>query len=156
MLDHLAPPRRHYYGKALYLSEFSDLAIETAIANFANVSSPLSLVVIQYKGGEMARGAPDRTAFGNRAARHLFVIFSGWEDAAESDQHLKWSRRFGDQMAPFGAGGEYVNELGLEEEEGSTRIQEAFGENYDRLVEIKTKYDPTNLFRHNQNIRPSM
>src|SRR5207244_2251185 len=109
-------------------------------------------VVIQYKGGEMARGAPDRTAFGHRDARHLFVIFSGWDDPTDSDRHVQWTRDFADEMKPFGAGGEYVNDLGIEADEGSAHIKEAFGANYDRLVAIKTKYDPANLFRHNQNI----
>jgi FAD/FMN-containing dehydrogenase len=155
MLDPFGPPRRHYYAKGLFINEFSDDAIHTMTANFARVSSPLSLIVIQYKGGEMARGAVDRTAFGHRDARHMFVIFSGWEDPASSDRHIAWSRGFADEIAPFCAPGEYVNDLGIEAEVGNARIREAFGTNYDRLVEIKTKYDPTNVFRHNQNIPPA-
>ena len=62
---------------------------------------------------------------------------------------------FADAIALFGAGGEYVNDLGVEADEaGNARVKEAFGVNYDRLVQMKAKYDPGNLFRHNQNIRP--
>jgi hypothetical protein len=155
MLDHLAPPRRHYYAKAPFINALSDEAIDTAIGNFAQVPSPLTLVIIQYKGGEMARGAPDRTAFGHRDARHAFVILSSWEDPAESDSNMAWTRRFDTAIRPFGTGGEYVNDLGLETEEGPAKVRDAFGANYDRLAELKRKYDPGNLFRHNQNIPPA-
>ena len=154
MLDDLAPPRRHYYATAPFIDDLSDEAIEAAVANFAEVTSPFSLIVIQYMGGEMARGAPDRSAFGHRGARHAFVIFSSWADPAEADRHVAWTRGLDAAIRPFGTGGEYVNDLGLETDEGSTRVRKAFGANYDRLAEIKSKYDPGNLFRHNQNIPP--
>jgi FAD/FMN-containing dehydrogenase len=156
MLDHLASPRRHYYAKAPFLNEFSDEVIEAAVASFAEVTSPLTLVVIQYKGGEMARGAADRTAFGHRDASHIFVIFSSWADPVDAERHIAWTRGFDAAIRPFGPGGEYVNDLGLEIDEGNAKLREAYGAHYDRLVEIKSKYDPGNLFRHNQNIGPTV
>jgi FAD/FMN-containing dehydrogenase len=154
MLDEMAPPRRRYYAKAPFVDDFSDEAIDTAVAHFAKVTSPFTMIVIQYMGGEMARGAPDRTAFGHRGARHAFVIFSGWEDN-ESDRHVAWTRQMDAAIRPFGTGGEYVNDLGLETDEGGQKVRDALGANYDRLVQVKNTYDPGNLFRHNQNIRPS-
>jgi FAD/FMN-containing dehydrogenase len=156
MLDHLAPPRRHYYAKAPYLNEFSDEMIDAAVANFAEVTSPFSLVVIQYKGGEMARGALDRTAFGHRDANHLFVIFTSWADPVDTEPNIAWTRGLDAAIRPFGSGGEYVNDLGLEVDEGNAKLREAYGAHYDRLVEIKNKYDPENVFRHNQNIPPTI
>jgi FAD/FMN-containing dehydrogenase len=156
MLDHLAPPGRHYYAKAPYLNEFSDDMIDAAVANVAEVMSPLSLVVIQYKGGEMARGALDRTAFGHRDAKHLFVIFTSWADPVDTERNIAWTRGLDAAIRPFGPGGEYVNDLGLEIDEGNAKLRQAYGAHYDRLVEIKNKYDPENVFHHNQNIPPTV
>jgi FAD/FMN-containing dehydrogenase len=138
----------------MYVNELSDALIDVTVEHFARVTSPRSLIVIQDKGGEMARGPSDRTAFGHRDARHLFVVMPAWEDPAEDDLHVEWGRSLAEAIAPFGAGGEYVNDLGVEAEEGHAWIRAAFGANYERLARIKAKYDPDNFFHHNQNIRP--
>jgi FAD/FMN-containing dehydrogenase len=72
----------------------------------------------------------------------------------EDDLHVERARSLAEAVVPFGAGGEYVNDLGLEAEEGHARIEEGFGANYARLARLKAKYDPDNVFHHNQNIRP--
>jgi len=154
MLDPLCPPGLRYYAKGLYVDDLTDVLIDATIEHFARVTSPRSLVIIQYKGGQMGRGPADRTAFGHRDARHLFVAWSAWEDPREDDRHVAWARGLAEAVEPVGAGGEYVNDLGLETEEGHARIRAGFGANYDRLAKLKAKYDPDNLFHHNQNIRP--
>lgn len=155
MVDPLFPPGRHYYAKAPWLREIRDETIHALAAHFAEVSSPHTIVLIQQKGGEMARGPRDRTAFGHRDARYNLVLFSSWEDPRESAAHVAWTRGLAAAVEPFTAGAEYVNDLGIEAEEGTDRIKAGFGANYSRLVALKNQYDPTNLFRHNQNIRPS-
>ena len=80
-----------------------------------------------------------------------------WLDPAEDAANIRWAREVAEAMRPFTTGSDYVNHIGLEAEEGMDRIKAAFGANYDRLVALKkNKYDPTNLLRHNQNIRPTV
>ena len=76
-------------------------------------------------------------------------------DPAEDAANIRWSREVAEAMRPFTGGSDYVNHIGLEAE-GADRIKAAFGTNYDRLVDLKNRYDPTNFFRHNQNIRPTV
>jgi len=77
-------------------------------------------------------------------------------DPTADDVNVRWTRELSEMMRPFTTGSDYVNQIGLETEEGSERIRAAYGVNYDRLVMLKNKYDPTNLFRHNQNIKPTV
>ena len=101
----------------------------------------------------MNRVHEDATAFGHRGWPYNLLVMSIWEKAAESDANIQWTRKFFDAMQPFLADGVYVNYLG---DEGQDRVRAAYGgDKYDRLVELKNKYDPTNFFRMNQNIRPS-
>jgi FAD/FMN-containing dehydrogenase len=155
MADHLAPPGRHWYVKAPFLNEISEEFIEVFVNRFAAVSSPYTLMLLQQKGGAMARGAADQTAFGHRDATHVCVIFAGWEDAAEAERHIEWTRTTAEQLWPYSSGGQYVNDIGLEADEGADQIRAAFGSNYERLIAVKNTYDPTNLFRHNQNLKPA-
>lgn len=155
MVDPLFPVGRHSYAKAPWLREIADGTIDAPEASFAEVSSPHTVVLIQQKGGKMARGPRDRTAFGHRDATYNLVVFAGWEDSGESESHVAWTRGLVQAVEPFTAGGEYVNDLGLEADEGAERIRAGFGANYARLVRLKKQYDPTNLFRHNANVKPS-
>jgi FAD/FMN-containing dehydrogenase len=155
MIDPLVPAGRRYYAKAPWLREIADGTIDALAASFAEVSSPHTIVILQQKGGAMARGPRDRTAFGHRDARYNLVLLTNWEDPRESEAHVAWTRRLAQAVEPFTAGGEYVNDLGIEAEEGADRIRAAFGANYARLVALKVQYDPTNLFRHTQNVRPT-
>ena len=77
-------------------------------------------------------------------------------DSGGAERHIRWVRETADAMEPFITGGGYINVLGREAEEGVDRIRAAFGEHYERLVALKNTYDPTNLLRHNQNIRPTV
>ena len=91
-------------------------------------------------------------AFSHRSAQGEW----NWLDPAADDVNIRWTRELVEAMRPFTTGSDYVNQIGLETEEGPERIKAAYGVNYDQLVGLKNKYDPTNLFRHNQNIRPTV
>jgi len=147
---------RQYYVKAPWVQAISSDAIDTLVAHFAKVTSPLSLAVFFQKSGAMRRGPHDQTAFGHREARYALLITSMWLDCQESERHIRWARELSQAFEPFASGGEYVNDLGREAEEGMARIKAGYGANYERLVALKAKYDPTNLFRHNQNIPPTV
>ena len=156
MLDAIALPGRQYYEKVHFIGDISDGAIDAVISHFQQVSSPLSGVMFQQTGGAMRRGSPDDAAYSQRDAQYNFVILSCWLDPGESEIHLKWTRELWDAMRPHSTGGVYVNDIGREVEEGADLIRSAYGESYQRLVALKNKYDPTNLFRHNQNIKPTV
>jgi hypothetical protein len=126
--------------------------IDAIVACAATVTSPLSIVGIVPLGGAVARIGEHETAFGNRTAPFDIIVFSIWTDPAESERHMRWGRDFGAAMRPFSRG-VYVNEMGIEGEE---RVRAAYNPaSYARLVALKDQYDPTNLFRMNQNIKPS-
>ena len=147
---------RQYYIKAPWMKEISGDAIDILVAHFAKVTSPLSLAVFFQKSGAMSRGPHDQTAFGHREAPYALLITSMWLDPRESEKHIRWGRALSEAIAPYTSGSEYINDLGQEAEEGSARIKAGYGANYERLVALKNKYDPLNLFRHNQNITPTV
>jgi len=103
----------------------------------------------------MSSSPADATAFGQRDARYELAMVSIWRDPADDPANVRWARDLSDVLRPTGTGGTYVNQIGLEAEEGTEGIRAAFGKNYDRLLALKAKYDPTNFFRHNQNIVPA-
>ena len=109
-----------------------------------------AIVGIEPLGGAMGRVPSSATAFGHREPPFSFGIWTGWADPSDDAACIDWTRRFHDAVSPYGAGA-YVNYLG--EDEGD-RVGEAYGENFARLVEVKAKWDPENLFRLNHNIRP--
>jgi FAD/FMN-containing dehydrogenase len=150
MFDPLFPPGRHAYTKANFLRGLTDTAIE-AFAEFATAPSPYTAGVIEHMHGAASRVGPADTAFPHRQNSYIFSVWSAWTDGADSQKHIQWSRDFFDAVQPAMAPGVYVNYL---EEEGDPQAREAYGPNYDRLVALKRKYDPTNFFRMNHNIQP--
>ena len=143
---------RRYYWKAQFLKNISDAAIDALTDGYACATSPLSLAVLQQVGGAIARVAGDATAYGNRDAAYDCFPAAIWDDPAQDERHITWARAFWEAMRPFATGGVYANNLG---EEGEERLRAAYGANYARLAALKAKYDPDNLFRLNQNIRPA-
>ena len=107
---------------------------------------------IGENGGAMGRVEPAVTAFAGRKAPYSYHLLGGWEDPEDDEAVTAWIRSFHEAMEPFAHRTVYVNLLGTDEE---TRIPDAYGDNYERLVEIKRKWDPDNLFRSNHNIGPS-
>ena len=153
MFDAAFPAGRQGYWKSSYLGEIGDDAIDTIVARFAAVPSPQSAVLIEHLGGVVGWVGTEETAFHDRDAPYSFLIVSVWPDPAESEQNVRWTDEYWQAMQPFSSGGVYVNYLG---EEGEDRVNAAYGRNYDRLVALKNRYDPTNVFRCNQNIRPTV
>jgi FAD/FMN-containing dehydrogenase len=150
--DSIFPRGRRYYWKAQFLREISDTAIDTLLEVYATAPSPTSLAVLQQVGGAISRIPTSDTAYAQRDAAYDCFPISIWDDPAEDEVNVRWARAFWTAMRPFSTGGVYVNNLG---DEGEDRVRSAFGDNYDRLVALKNKYDPTNLFQLNQNIRPT-
>jgi FAD/FMN-containing dehydrogenase len=142
----------NYYWKSHFLEEIADDAIEATVSHFASVPSPKSLIVFQQYGGAVTRVGETETAYRHRNAQYDNFPTSVWTDPRETEMQRQWVREWWDIMSPFSTGAEYVNNLG---EEGEDRVRAAYGDNYDRLVALKNKYDPTNFFRLNANIRPS-
>jgi FAD/FMN-containing dehydrogenase len=154
MADFLWPAGLQNYWKSSYLTDLSDTAIDTIVARYATVPSRRTIVVVEHNGdGAMNRVDEGATAFGHRRWPYNLLVTSIWDSPAESDTNIQWTRAFFDAMQPFLADGVYVNYLG---DEGQERVRAAYGTKYDRLVALKDKYDPTNFFRMNQNIRPSV
>jgi FAD/FMN-containing dehydrogenase len=146
--------KRHYYFKSRYLSNLNDETIDALIPNAVNPPVPSVLVVLWNYGGAMSRVGADATAFMGRSAPFLLSVDGIWDDRADTDRVITYSRRFLAEMEPYSPGGLYVNFAGLGEE-GEDLVRAAYGSHYARLVALKNKYDPTNLFRLNQNIKPT-
>ncbi len=148
-------PGRQNYIKSSFMTDISDAAIDTLVTHFMTVPSPLTIVVFQQLGNAANRARADATAFSHREARYELLLQSIWLDPTDAARNVQWTRTLAETMHPFTTGRPYVNQMGIEAEEGAERIKAAYGPNYERLVALKNTYDPTNLFRHNQNIKPT-
>jgi FAD/FMN-containing dehydrogenase len=152
MLDASVPHGLHNYNRAEWLDDIGDEAIAILVEHVQRISSPLSQVILARMGGAVARVPADATAFSHRQARNLLWIISAWRPGEDADAHLQWTREIGRAMTPYATGGVYVNALG---DEAADRVRSAYGSNWERLTEVKRRYDPENVFRHNANIRPA-
>lgn len=153
MTDESYPAGLQNYWKSNYLTELTDDGIDTFLEHGARITSPASSAYFEHLGGAISRVGEDETAFGHRDVAFDFVILSLWTDPRESDEHIGWAREFWGAMQPFASEGVYVNNLGAE---GEDRVRAAYSPaKYQRLVALKDKYDPDNLFRLNQNIKPT-
>jgi len=141
------------YWKSSFLKELGDDLVEILVERSATMLSPMSMVLFFHLHGAAARVDRNATAFGLRQDQWDYDVISQWNDPAETGQHVQWTREYWTAVEPFATGEVYVNHLDAEE---VTRIRAAYGGHYDRLVALKNKYDPTNLFRMNQNIRPTV
>jgi FAD/FMN-containing dehydrogenase len=146
------PLGRQHYWKSSWLKHLSDEAIEVMLEFVTEMRSSISGVGLQQMHGAASRVDPAATAFPHRDEHYDFLILSQWADRSDSEENVRWTRASFETMQPFFESGVYVNNLG---EEGEDRIKEAYGAHYERLVALKDKYDPTNLFHLNQNIRPT-
>ncbi len=146
-----APAGRFYYEKASTLSDLSDEAIDAMVAYGLAWTSPWSQILIQHVHGAAARVGPTETAFALRGESYVISILAAWDDG-EAHRHIAWTRACWRAMEPFASSGVYVNFLG---NEGEGRVRASYGVNYERLVALKNRYDPTNFFALNQNIKPT-
>ncbi len=151
LLDFANPSGRYYFYHAESLPHLSDEVIDTAIAFGSTCSSPLSAIVFYQIHGTVMRVDPDATAFAQRHDHYILEMIAQWAEG-EAQPHMEWVHRFGAAIKPFASEGVYVNFL---TEEGEARIRASYGLNYERLVQIKNRYDPTNFFHINQNIKPT-
>jgi FAD/FMN-containing dehydrogenase len=142
------------YWKADFLQGLTEETIETIISYAAAKTSPMSAVALFPVNGAASRVGQSETAFVHRKHHYQLFIISQWLDPAESDKHIQWTREFWQATHQFAGGGVYVNELG--HDDGEDRIRAAYGANYNRLVALKNTYDPTNFFRLNPNIKPTV
>jgi FAD/FMN-containing dehydrogenase len=156
LLDAASPRGRRYYVKAAFVEAISDGAIDTLVSHFAAVPSPFSLLAFQQLGNAARRVPPEATAFYHRGAMYEWFVQAAWSDPADDDGNIRWARAVAGAMLQFTTGRGYVNHLGPEAVEGLEPIRAAYGPNYDRLVALKNRYDPTNLFRLNPNIKPTV
>lgn len=147
--------QRQYYFKSRYLKDLEDETIDALLPRAINPPAPSVLIVIWHYGGAMQRVGNTETAFMGREAPFLLSVDAIWDAPGITEDVLAYSREYLAEMAPFSPGGLYVNFAGLGEE-GENLVKDAYGTNYKRLVALKNKYDPTNLFRLNQNIKPSV
>jgi len=153
MLDDGYPKGALNYWKSSFLAQLSDDAIDTMIENFARCPTPMGQLLLEHFHGAATRVGPTDTAFPHRAEGYNFLVASQTINPAISDRCTAWVRQTYAAMEPFIAPGRYVNYL--DDDEAGDSVPAAYGQNYRRLQEIKTKYDPNNLFHMNQNILPS-
>jgi len=152
LLDALYPSGVSNYFKAGYLNEISDQAIDVLVEQYGAMSSPMSEIHVQHFGGAISEVADEDTAFANRGAEFVLNVIGRTPDAAGFEDQVNWARGCYSAMEPHTSGGTYTNFMS----EGDDRLKEAYGQaKYDRLVALKDHYDPTNLFRLNQNVTPS-
>lgn len=150
--DPLLTPGARNYWKSHNFADLSDGAIDVAVKYAQSLPSPHCEIFFGLIGGATTRPRPDATAYSHRDAIYVCNVHGRWETAAEDQKGTDWARGFFKAATPYATGGVYVNFLTDDEPE---RVKSAYGPGYDRLVAVKNKYDPSNLFRMNQNIRPS-
>jgi FAD/FMN-containing dehydrogenase len=156
MLDGFSPNGLMNYHRGIHLrGSLSDAAIDAyigATTEIAQVMSPLTQLILFRHGGAVSRVPDDAMAAGNRDATYMAHPIAIWPDPSQAKIHLDAVRRFSDAMAPFATGGVYLN---FEPDEGEQKVRAGYGNaKYERLVALKEKWDPENLFRVNQNVRP--
>lgn len=150
LLDDAFPDGTRNYWKSTFVKALGDDAIDILIDQANAMTSPLSATVVEFYAGASSRIAPAETAFAQRQAQYNIGFMGQWTDPAEDAAQTAWVRGAWDAMQPFSSGGYLLN---FTAEEGPDVIKAAFGNNYDRLAELKRKYDPTNFFSLNQNIK---
>jgi FAD/FMN-containing dehydrogenase len=153
MFDASVPHGWHYYWKSAEVPPLTDEAIDTLVEHASALTSPKSYCIVFQLGGAIGRVGPEETAYSQRDAAHNVNINAVWtQDDPEPERHIAWAREFFEALQPHTSGRVYVNFLG---DEGRDRVRAAYGDrNYERLARLKRIYDPTNLFRLNQNIHP--
>ena len=152
--DEEYPDGDRYYWKSLNVSRLDDEVISRIATHAPRQPSPLSTTDIWHVGGAVRRARTDGSAFRGRDAAFLLSPSSHWVDPAEDASNVRWAREFVAALEPYSDGSRYLNFAGFQEE-GEAMMRSSFGPHYDRLLALKRRYDPTNLFRLNQNIDPA-
>jgi FAD/FMN-containing dehydrogenase len=156
LFDAAFPPGIQNYWKSSFLKGLGDKAVSIIVDVVSKAPSANSLVAIEQLGGAVGRVGVNETAFSHRNARYNLLICGMWPDTVAKAANIKWVQDLWTALEPYASGSVYVNYLGQAADEGAERIKDAYGpQAYERLVALKKKYDPANLFRLNQNINPS-
>jgi FAD/FMN-containing dehydrogenase len=150
--DPLLTPGARNYWKSHDFADLPDAAVNVILNSVRELPSPECEVFIAHVGGAMARIPGNATAYPNRDAHFVMNVHTRWQDKAQDQACMAWARHLFEATAPFAADSVYVNFMPDDEND---RVEKAYGTNYRRLAEIKRRYDPANLFRMNQNIRPA-
>jgi FAD/FMN-containing dehydrogenase len=156
LFDVAWPPGRLYYDKSSLVRRLSMAAIETFLDYARAMPTPLSAIAFQQLHGAAGRVGVGDTAFPHRYDHLSFYIHPGSDDPADAPKMIRWARECWQAVQPFVERAMYVNGLEDALEEGEQRVREAYGPNYQRLVALKNTYDPTNFFRLNANIKPTV
>jgi FAD/FMN-containing dehydrogenase len=152
MFDALYPPGLQWYWRADFVNELSDKTIAEHVRFGEALPSMHSTMHLYPINGAASRVGKHETAWNYRDANWAQVMVGVDPDPANNEKIISWTKNYYDALHPYSAGGAYVNFM---MDEGEDRVKATYGDNYDRLAAIKTKYDPENLFRVNQNIKPS-
>jgi hypothetical protein len=153
LLDPPNPKGMQNYWTADFFAELPDAAVDTLVERATRPVSPMTQIILVPGGGAVARVDEEATAFGQRSAPWNIHYLSMWPDPADTDTNIAYTRDLAGAMKPWTTGRAYLNFIG---DEGAGRVEAAFGEEkYAQLAELKRTWDPTNLFRHNQNIAPA-
>jgi hypothetical protein len=151
LLDASVTHGHRYYWKSGFLSELSDEAIDTIVSHMASNPSPLSATIFELYGEAATREPSGGAAYPHRELLYDLVIMSHWIDTDDDQVNISWNRKLWEALQPYLSSKVYVNTLGVE---GQDRVKQAYGKNYEKLAQLKRKYDPDNIFHMNQNILP--
>ncbi len=152
LFDSSNPKGRRYYQKSEFLSRLDTALCEKILLHASRIKSPFSVIMLFQIEGALNRLEKEYSAVGNRNAHFVLNIPGSWENEEDDDKNIAWVHDAWSDMKSFSTGGNYINFQS--EDEGIDRIQSALGDRIKQLVEIKTKWDPQNIFRMNRNIKP--
>jgi hypothetical protein len=151
MADSNFPHGRRYYTKSGYFKDFEDATIDCMVEAAATIPSSETQIELAHLGGAAAKPAADETAFGDRSAPFIMNLLANWSDPAADAVNIAWIRGLFNKLRPAMKPGVYVNFMSGDEQD---RVPEAYRERWDRMVAVKSHYDPNNFFRLNQNVPP--
>ncbi len=152
MFDPLLTPGARNYWKSHNFTELKDGAMDSMIEYAGKLPSTQCEIFITYLEGKSNSVAANAMAYSNRDLKYILNVHGRWDDAKQDKECINWAREFFNTTLKFASSGAYVNFMTEDEQD---RVSKAYGPNHDRLVQIKKKYDPDNLLRHNQNIKPN-
>ena len=153
MVDDGAPHGRGYHVKSEWLAGLDDESVDALVDAVGAMTSPYGQILLRQLGGAIARVDAAATAVSFRDAAHLLTVVGAWEDGDEPSRHVAWARATWEATRHDSSGGGYVNQL--DADEGVDRVRAAYGEpTWARLTALKSRLDPTNVFRLNQNVPP--
>jgi len=149
--DEANAPGRQYYVKSGFVEAVDPALLDAMVAGFSGAPGRSTVMLLQLLGGAIGRVNPDATAFNHRKARFDLLVLGGWADPAQTAEHNAWIKGFWSELEPYTRGYYFNTTIGDSQE----KVRANFGANYPRLVQLKNRYDPGNLFRLNANVQPS-